>query len=44
MLEKAKLSSDIGSVTVRINIELSGRGIEKYPRYFFIIVIVWIAL
>ena len=34
MLEKAKLSSDIGSVTVSINIELSGRGIEKYPRHF----------
>ena len=30
MLEKQKLSSDIGSVTVRISIELSGRGIEKY--------------
>ena len=44
MLEKPKLSSDIGSVTIRENIELSVKLIEKYPRHFFAIVIVWMVI
>ena len=41
MLEKPKLSSDIGSITIRANIELSGKETEKYPRNVFMIISVW---
>ena len=42
MLEKPKLSSDIGSITIKANIELSGK--EKYPINVFMIIIVWIII
>ena len=35
MLEKPKLSSDIGSITIKANIELSGKETEKYPQKRF---------
>ena len=41
MLQKPKLSSDIGSITIMANIELSGKETEKYPRDVFMIIIVW---
>ena len=41
MLEKPELSSDIGSITIKANIELSGNETEKYPRNVFMIIIVW---
>ena len=41
MLEKPKLSFDIGSITIKANIELSGKETEKYPRNVFTIIIVW---
>ena len=44
MLEKPKLSSDIGSITTKANIELSGKEIEKYPRNVFTIITVWIVI
>ena len=31
MLEKTKLSSTLDSITIKANIELSGKGTEKYP-------------
>ena len=34
MLEKPKLSSDIGSITIKQNIELSGKETEKTPGTF----------
>ena len=40
MLKKPKLSSDIGSTTIKANIGLS----EKYPRNFFMIIIVWMII
>ena len=40
MLERPKLSSDIRSITIKSNIELS----EKYPRNFFMIIIVWMII
>ena len=43
-LEKPKLSSDIGSITVKANIELSGKETEKYPRNVFMIIIVWMII
>ena len=40
MLGKSKLSFDVGSITLKVNIKLSGKEIEKYPRNCFIIIIV----
>ena len=42
MLQKPKLSFDIGSLTIKTNIALSGKETENYPRNFFTIAIVWI--
>ena len=39
MLEKLKLSFDIGSITIKANIELSGKKTKKYPRNVFTIII-----
>ena len=44
MLEKPKLSCDIGSITIKANIEVSGKETEKYSRTFFTIIIVWIVI
>ena len=44
MMEKPKLSFDIGSITIRANIELSGKETEKYPRNIFMIIIVWMII
>ena len=44
MLEKPKLSSDVGSITIKANIELSGKETEKYPRNIFMIIIVWMII
>ena len=44
MLSKGKLSSDIGSVTIKANIELSGKEIEKYPRNVFTIITFWMVI
>ena len=41
MLEKPKLISDIGSITIKANIELSGKKTEKYLRNVFKIIIDW---
>ena len=35
MLEKPKLSFNIGSITIKANIELSGKETEKNPQTFF---------
>ena len=40
MVEKQKLSFDIGSITIKSKIELPGKETEKYPRNFFMIIIV----
>ena len=40
MLDKRKLSFDIGSITIKANTELSEKTPEKYPRNFFTIIIV----
>ena len=40
ILEKSKLSFAIGSITVKGNIEISGKETEKYPRNVFMIIIV----
>ena len=34
MLEKPKLSFGVGSITIKANMELSGKEIEIYPRKF----------
>ena len=39
MLEKPNLRFNIGSITVKATIELSGKEIKKYPRNFFMIII-----
>ena len=44
MLKKPKLSFDVGLITIKANIELSGKEIRKYPRKFFMIIIVWIVI
>ena len=44
ILEKPKVSFDIGSITIKLNIELSGKKTEKYPRHIFINVIVWMVI
>ena len=44
MLEKPQLSSDIGSITIKANTELSGKETEKYPRNVFMIIIVWMII
>ena len=44
MLEKPKLSSDIGLVTMKANIKLSGKETEKYPRNVAMIIIVWMII
>ena len=41
---KAKTSFDIGSITIKANIELSGKETEKYPRDIFMIIIVWMVI
>ena len=41
MLKKLKLSFDIGSITIKANIELSEKETEKYPRNLFTIIIGW---
>ena len=43
-VEKAKLSVDIGSITMRANMGLSGKETEKYPRNVFTIIIVWMVI
>ena len=44
MLEKPKLSFHIGSITMKANIELSGKETEKYPRNVFMIIIIWMVI
>ena len=44
MLEKTKLSFDVGSITIKANTELSGKKTEKYPRNVFTIIIVWMVI
>ena len=44
MIEKPKLCFDIGSITIKANIELSGKETKKYLRDFFTIIIVWMVL
>lgn len=39
-LEKLKLHFDIGTLTVKASIELSGKEREKYPRNILMIIIV----
>ena len=34
MLEKPKVSLERGSITIKVNIEISGREAEKYPEAF----------
>ena len=41
MLVNPKLSFDIDSITIKANMELSGKVIEKYPRNFFTIIVLW---
>ena len=41
---KAKTKFDIGSITIKANIELSGKETEKYPRNVFMIIIVWMVI
>ena len=40
MLEKPKLSSDIGSINIKANIEFSGKETKKYSRNVFMIITV----
>ena len=40
MLEKSKVSFDIGSIAIKANIELSEKETEEYSRNFFTIIIV----
>ena len=44
MLEKLKLSFDVGSITIKANIELSEKETEKYPRNVFTFIIVWLVI
>ena len=44
MLEKPKLSFNIGSITIKANIKLSGKDTEKYHRNIFMIIIVWMVI
>ena len=44
MSEKPKLSFDIGLVTTKADIELSGKESERYPRNVFTIITVWIVI
>ena len=41
MFEKPNQSFNIGSITIKANIELSGKETEKYPRNFSTTIIVW---
>ena len=41
MFEKPNQSFNIGSITIKANIELSGKEIKKYLRNVFTIIIVW---
>ena len=43
-VEKAKLSVDIGSITMKADMGLSGKESEKCPRNVFTIIIVWIVI
>ena len=38
------LSFDVGSKTKKAKIELSGKETGKYPRNFFTVIIVWMAI
>ena len=40
MLEKSKLSSDKGSITIKVNIELLRKETKKHSRNIFMIIIV----
>ena len=44
MLEKPKLTSDIDSITIKANIELSEKETEKCPRNVFMIIIAWMIM
>ena len=44
MLEKPKLGFNLGSITIKANIELPGKETEKYPRNFFTIVTAWMVI
>ena len=44
MLEKPKLTSDIDSITIKANIELSEKETEKWPRNVFMIIIAWMIM
>ena len=44
MLEKPKLSFGVGSITIKANMELSGKEIEIYPRNLFTIIISWMVI
>ena len=44
MLKRPKFSFDIGSITIKANIQLSGKESEKYPRNIFRIIIVWMVI
>ena len=44
MLEKPKLSFDICSITIKANIDPSGKEDKKYPRNIFMIIIVWMVI
>ena len=44
MLEKPKLSFNIGSITIKANTGLSEKETEKYPRTVFTVIIVWIVI
>ena len=44
MLEKLKLRFDIGLITIKANMEVSGKETEKYPRNSFTIMTVWMVI
>ena len=44
MLEKPKLTSDIGSITIKASIGLSGKETENYARNVFMIITVWMII
>ena len=44
MLKKPMISFDRDSITIKANIEFSGKETEKYPRNVFTIIIVWMVI
>ena len=44
MLEKSKLSFDMGLIAIQPNTEHSGKETEKYARNLFMIIIVWMVI